>query len=309
MSVSSEAVKDDSPLSSCDELTSDEEPQILLIRKEDLISPQIVALIYDDMFRDYYLSNDWSPQMYTFQAIRGFIAVGYKETIDVERDHSLEFLLPQIQKSYCVLDWDIMNSICRRSLFKQIRKKVSSFSIRINHNFDLTLSKILDYHGEKGWLCPSYISVCKTLFRMGTLHIPYYNLIDNEFVEKYTTTFRMCSIELYSPDCQLVAGEIGYATGSVFTSLTGFCKREKGRSVGKIQIISLALLLQRYGFKYLNLGHPPSQSCPSMQYKAEIGGREISRKSFLQKWYDALQNQVANHNDFFNASVPINELL
>lgn len=79
------------------------------------------------------------------------------------------------------------------------------------------------------------------------------------------------SIELWAEGGRLVAGELGYACGSMYTSLTGF-NREPG--TGKVQMLALGGLLVRGGFKCWDLGM-------GMDYKAALGTSMIDRAEFV----------------------------
>jgi hypothetical protein len=105
--------------------------------------------------------------------------------------------------------------------------------------------------------------------------------------ESSSVVFRMCSIGLYNEENVLIAAELGYVMGGTFTSLSGFCERQKNVSVGKVQILALAQLLSSSGFQFLNLGQPPQKEC--MQYKIDIGGVEVPRSGFLVRWNEAIE--------------------
>jgi Leu/Phe-tRNA-protein transferase len=72
---------------------------------------------------------------------------------------------------------------------------------------------------------------------------------------------------------KLVAGEIGYAIGSIYTSLSGY--REPGsKSAGTIQCCCTAIMLKRMNFKIWDLGM-------GMDYKTALGAKNIPRIDFL----------------------------
>ena len=239
--------------------------KILYVETQCFTSPTVLAHMYADLSRDYYVSDDWSIEFYVLQAVRGFIAVGHKT------EAGTELILPQIQTSYCVLDWATISSP-GKSVQKQMT--AGGFTQSINTNPDLVIAKLGEYHGAKSWLCPKYRELCKQLFRKGRIEIAG--------IAGTRVTFQMCSVELHSGDGELVAGEIGYAIGAVYTSLTGFCKQEKKRSHGTVQIRALARVLETNGFEFLNLGQPPVDG--KMQYKADLRGVEISRQAFIDRW-------------------------
>ena len=266
--------------------------EILRIDMECLQSPRIMTQIYSEMSRDYYMSTDWSVNFYILQAIRGFIAVGHEAGAD------MEILLPQIQRSYCLLDWDQISG--NKNILKQIRNRLKNFRIRINHKPKTAIEGIHRFHGSKSWLCTRYRGLLEQLFDRGTF------VIEGIPTPSSSIMFRICSVELYSPSDELVAAELGYVIGATFTSLTGFCHREKGISVGKAQILALAKLLSVSGFQFLNLGQPPSRG--QMQYKTEIGGVEVPRPVFLERWTTAIEGTPTGYGEFIRQDTTLENL-
>jgi Leu/Phe-tRNA-protein transferase len=70
----------------------------------------------------------------------------------------------------------------------------------------------------------------------------------------------------------LVAGELGYTVGAVYTSLTGFA-RESG--AGSVQLAALGRWLQQSKFRLWDLGM-------EMEYKADMGAVLVPRHRFVQ---------------------------
>lgn len=73
---------------------------------------------------------------------------------------------------------------------------------------------------------------------------------------------------------QLVAGEIGYCVGNVYTSLSGFCQKDRG-SAGTVQCLATASLLNALKFRCWDLGM-------SMEYKLKMGAKNVPREVFLK---------------------------
>lgn len=76
---------------------------------------------------------------------------------------------------------------------------------------------------------------------------------------------------------RLIAGEVGYKTGDVYTSLSGFCLRDKNyNNFGNLQMVLLAKYLEKNNYAFWNLGHP------YMDYKKKLGAKIYIREEFLK---------------------------
>jgi Leu/Phe-tRNA-protein transferase len=217
---------------------------------EEMINPLFLwERIYPDMRKNYYWSDDFSPEYYIAQAKAGFIAV-------TDFFEEKELLLPEIQFSYAVLHFeDLHISTKVRRLLK--KKKLS---LKISTDIDTAVEKIRSYH-KNCWLTPRYHTILKA-----TQHI------DDNF-----ELISACIEEEGEP----VAGEIGYIIGNTYTSLTGFSSREKQyRNYGTAQLVLLARYLQEHGFAFWNLGQS------YMPYKFRLGAKQYDRSAFLELWYD-----------------------
>jgi hypothetical protein len=262
----------------------DDSPRILAIDKREVANDSVMELIYADTSRDYYASRDWSADFYLLQAIRGFIAVGHRFA------NGEQILLPEMQKSYCVFDWENIDK--NKSILRDIRRKLSQYRIRINSQPAAVLKKLKEYHRDKSWLCDRYEELCRSLFASEVLSVEHFPKVRD------CTIFRFCSIELYDLDGSLAAGELGYVIGSTFTSLSGFCRREKSVSLGKVHILSLAKSLENNGFAFFNLGQPPREG--HMQYKTDLGGKEVCRSAFLERWREGIRRPPTGLENFLH---------
>jgi hypothetical protein len=83
---------------------------------------------------------------------------------------------------------------------------------------------------------------------------------------------RLHSIELWQ-DGKLVAGELGYTVGGIYTSQTGF---RTGTGTGSIQLFVLGQLLLERGCKLWDFGM-------AMQYKTDLGATTIPRAEWQQQ--------------------------
>jgi len=263
------------------EESTDSQSPILHLSLHELIVSESVDNLQEDVSHDYYVSADWSDEFYLLQALRGFIAVGYTTT------EGQDFLLPQLQFSYCLLDFDRMHL---SNKLKRSINELADWRLRVNHDISAVIRGISEYH-PKSWLNASYVSLIRRLHEQGPLLLR--DPIDNTQV-----LFHLCSIELYDIQNRLVAGELGYVIGRTYTSLTGYCERLKNFSIGKLQILALAKVLEVSGFAFMNLGQPPVDNL--MHYKAEIGGFVFSRAEFLNRWKPACRETPRRISDFIH---------
>jgi Leu/Phe-tRNA-protein transferase len=89
---------------------------------------------------------------------------------------------------------------------------------------------------------------------------------------------RVFTIELLDDsDGSAVAWEVGYAVGTVYTSLTGAHRRNGS---GWVQMIALATLLYEAGFTMWDLGM-------EIDYKLRLGCRLLAREAFLRAYRTA----------------------
>ena len=204
--------------------------------------------IYPNMFKNYYWSDDFSPAYYIAKAKAGFIAVTdyYEEK---------ELLLPEIQFSYALLDFD--NLHISRKVKKLLQTK--NLQLEVGQNLDEVAEGIEKLH-RHNWLTPKYLNTLK----------------DSQGVDE---NFKVISA-LIRDGGEVIAGEIGYMIGKTYTSLSGFSKREREyRNYGTAQLVLLAQYLQANGFSFWNLGQ-----C-YMPYKLMLGAKIFEREDFLKRWY------------------------
>ncbi len=219
---------------------------------EYLCNPSILeGVIYPDMYRNYYWSDDFSATYYIAQARAGFIAV-------TEKYQGRELLIPEIQYSYAVLDFKDLH------IGKKVRKLISRRGLKLEISTDLDeVFKGINHHHKQSWFTPRYLETLKST--QGLLED--FHLISASIVEEGRS----------------IAGEIGYIIGESYTSLSGFSSREtQYRSYGTAQLVLLAKYLEREGFAFWNLGQP------YMDYKLALGAKIHSRGAFLERWQEAI---------------------
>eukprot|EP01101_Sappina_pedata_P004638 TRINITY_DN2000_c0_g1_i1.p1 TRINITY_DN2000_c0_g1~~TRINITY_DN2000_c0_g1_i1.p1 ORF type:complete len:348 (+),score=105.81 TRINITY_DN2000_c0_g1_i1:25-1068(+) len=171
--------------------------------------------------------------------------------------------LIKLHKKRCVLD------LANLRIEKSVRKKCKDCVITINRKFDSAVKMCLKQH-EDCWLYPQLIAAFKEI---------------HSNPDKYQMGIQ--SIELWAKDPRkqdeqqseekskiLVAVELGYTYGRIYTSLTGAILPGT-KSMGTIQLCSMIALLEEMGFTHCDFGM-------AMDYKLNLGAREIPREDWLE---------------------------
>jgi len=223
------------------------EPTIDPISFEEVTSSVLETVIYPNMYKNYYWSEDFSAENYVALAMAGFISV-------TEEYKGKEFLIPEIQYQYALLDFKDLH------ISKKVQKLLNqkAFTLELSSDLDAVFEAINRLH-KHSWLTPQYLNTLKE-------------------TQKLKSGLKVQSVILKA-DGKMVAGEIGYVIGKTYTSLSGFSSREKiHRNYGTVQLVLLAKHLEESGFDFWNLGHP------FMDYKLALGAKIYERKDFLKRW-------------------------
>mmetsp|Transcript_94454 Transcript_94454/g.243963 ORF Transcript_94454/g.243963 Transcript_94454/m.243963 type:complete len:228 (+) Transcript_94454:60-743(+) len=104
-----------------------------------------------------------------------------------------------------------------------------------------------------------------------------YQAVSNVSSEWRRGTATFHSIELWhTATGELVAGEIGYTCGSVYSSCTGFTQKDEYPGSGGVQLAALGRWLVRCGFEVWDLGM-------ELDYKLELGARNVPRAEWARR--------------------------
>ena len=204
----------------------------------------------------FYWSDDLSSEYFIAMARAGFIAISR----GVEEDR---ILLPEIQYSYALLDFSNLH------VSRKVEKLLSRKSLHIELSTDLEpVFRGIEKQHADNWMTRWYQEIL-----LG--------------IDELDESFQVLAVAITEKG-QVVAGEISYSIGRVYTSLSGFCSREKQYSnYGTAQLVLLARFLEANQFAFWNLGHP------SFSYKIALGAEVLERQDFLARWLPATQGKLA----------------
>lgn len=159
--------------------------------------------------------------------------------------------------SKCIITFDKMH--ISRNVRKYITKFFSEYTLAFNKDFRQTISKLKAAY-EDTWLCDELCNVFEEI---------------NSTPDESTA---IDSVEIWH-DGKIVAGEIGFKTGTAYASLSGFHTED---NIGHVQMAVLGLWLRENGFAYWDLGM-------SLPYKYRYGAADYDRdeqESMLNKIKD-----------------------
>ncbi|MCP4007273.1 MAG: GNAT family N-acetyltransferase [bacterium] len=227
----------------------------------EMLRPEVLhSLIYPDLDQVLFWDDTWDPEFYVALAHAGFICIAHEDP------EIGPLLIPELQDSYAVLDWqNLHRSRNLRRLLRSQRLTEEGVELRVVASAERVLENLAAYH-DRTWILQRYRELVGKLPRNSA------------------PGFAIHGIELWSQKRnELVAGEFGYTIGRTYTSLSGFCSPDdrEYRHFGTLQMYLLAEMLRDCGYAFWNMGHP------SPEYKAAFGARILPRLEFLEKWFEA----------------------
>eukprot|EP01120_Amphizonella_sp_Union-15-10_P017331 TRINITY_DN9598_c0_g1_i1.p1 TRINITY_DN9598_c0_g1~~TRINITY_DN9598_c0_g1_i1.p1 ORF type:complete len:349 (+),score=57.10 TRINITY_DN9598_c0_g1_i1:47-1093(+) len=137
---------------------------------------------------------------------------------------------------------------------KSTRRRAKNYSITANHAFEKSVNLCVDRHGDN-WLCKP--------LRKAFIHM---------FFDRKQYKTQLHSFEVWRDD-EIVAVELGYSVGSIYTSLTGAYTES---NCGMVQLYCTGKVLQKLGFKIWDFGM-------AMEYKMDLGASLVPREEWLKK--------------------------
>mmetsp|Transcript_5283 Transcript_5283/g.12728 ORF Transcript_5283/g.12728 Transcript_5283/m.12728 type:complete len:294 (-) Transcript_5283:101-982(-) len=169
-------------------------------------------------------------------------------------------LLPKIHRARCVLKPQDVH--CGR----KTRRRAKPFRLTIDQAWPAVIAGIQEhtFTSQKGdcWLSTELAEAYEAV---------------NSLDEKLRHGVAFHSVELWHSETgELVAGEIGYTCGTIYSSCTGFTLKEKHPGAGSVQLVALGQWLLMSGYAVWDLGM-------ELDYKLELGGSVIPRKEWAAR--------------------------
>ena len=168
---------------------------------------------------------------------------------------------------------------------KSIKKNAKRFNLTINKDFEAVVKGCHDQHGD-GWLYPPIVQAFKKIHDASccpTRRNQNQNNTTSTSTRTSTRTtkddkseyaVRLYSVEVWNAETgDLAGGELGYAVGTMYTSLTGFSVED---GAGSVQLAALGQFLWKEGFDIWDLGM-------KLDYKKKLGARVMGRLEFVER--------------------------
>jgi len=228
----------------------------------------------------YSWSLDFSGSLFCELAYEGFLSTSNE--IQVSRDLLLQMLLPWNDPTRNTLDCQDMH------ISRQVKKRARRYKMSVDAAYDDVMLGCIRMHGE-AWLFRGLRWLLRGLFKDG-----YRGKRSDIHVGVH-------SFELWDEDGQLVAGDLGYTVGGVYTSMTGF-RLQGTKCAGQVQLVLTASLLHKMGYDWWDLGMV-------MTYKRRLGAHVVKRDEFVSRLHKDRDKLVYCKHDEINGKDLLRHLL
>ena len=190
---------------------------------------------------DFCVAQSFHPALLAHLMVEGFLPIAAPGV-----------LLPKLHQQRSVIQLPMHVS-------RNVRRKSKQWRVTLQQDFQGVVQGCQAQHGPNCWLYPVLVDSFAALHAEG--------------LQTRFGMVRLYSVELWNEADVLVAGELGYTVGDIYTSLTGFSSES---SSGSVQLAVLGCLLEEHGFTLWDLGM-------DMDYKRDIGATLMSRKEYVQR--------------------------
>mmetsp|Transcript_52359 Transcript_52359/g.78242 ORF Transcript_52359/g.78242 Transcript_52359/m.78242 type:complete len:368 (-) Transcript_52359:37-1140(-) len=198
--------------------------------------------------RDFCQTPFFDPRLIVQLMAEGFLPIAAENV-----------LLPKLHEERCVIPLP-----ANFHIRKSTRKKAHKFNITFNKAFDQVVQNCHEQH-EHCWLHPPLVQAFRIIWDQ------HPNGVRAILENRRACSVRIYSTEVWDTDGNLVAGELGYSVGCIYTSLTGFSFVD---SAGSVQLAALGSLLCKSGFQMFDLGM-------WMEYKESMGAILMPRREYV----------------------------
>lgn len=215
----------------------------------------------------YGWTMDFDKNLFCELAFEGFLSTGLE--IPAGNDLMIQIMLPWIDPKRNSLD------LHEYRISRQVQKRAKQYTMTVDTAYDDVMLGCIHQHGE-GWLYRGLRWLLRSLFKDG-------------YTGRQDIHVGVHSFELWDSTGKLVAGDLGYTVGGVYTSMTGF-RVQHTQGAGEVQLALTAALLQKMGYDWWDLGMV-------MKYKAGMGARVITREAFIERLHRDRAKRTAFAHD------------
>lgn len=206
---------------------------------------------------------DFSANLFCELAYEGFLSTSLE--IPAGGGFQIQVMLPWNDPTRNTLDWRDVH------VSRQVRKRAKQYSLTVDASYDEVMLGCIHMHGE-GWLYRGLRWLLRGLFRRG-------------YSGQRDFKVGVHSFELWDQDGRLVAGDLGYTVGGVYTSMTGF-RLQDTKGAGEVQLVLTAAFLRHMGYHWWDLGMV-------MKYKNRLGAKVVKRDAFVKRLHESREDPIA----------------
>lgn len=157
-------------------------------------------------------------------------------------------LLLKLHKERCIVDFEQFR------VSKKIKKLSLKYKLTFNQEFK-TCVDMINKRYEDSWFSEEFVAMMEEMRKSGAYKIKF------------------CSFELWDEN-EIVAGELGFVIGGVYSSLSGF---HNVSNTGHVQLYLTNNFLKDNGFSFWDLGM-------ELDYKIHMGGKVLTTDEFYERY-------------------------
>lgn len=189
------------------------------------------------------------PQTVAAVCRQGFIPMGLAHPV-------APLLLIKLHQHRCILRFEDVHTS------RNARRYARDLTMTVDRDFFGTIQTLVSFYRDR-WLIPDLVNALVELH-----HDP------RDGVQAH-------SVEVYHQG-RVVAGEVGYSLGAVYTSLSGFHRKN---GAGTVQLLSLSHVLKEAGYAFWDMGM-------EAEYKTRLGATLMAREEFLSLYHSCARDRA-----------------